>query len=134
MALVGDNGAGKSTLVKIVAGVHQPNDGTVQIDGKQVSMTDPSDPGARNQVVYQDLALADNQPVYMNMFLGREQVTGLFRRLDRRKMVTETEALVKELDIRIPSAARPSKIFPAAKGKASRSQSDTLGLEAYSHG
>ena len=105
VALVGDNGAGKSTLVKIIAGVHQPNEGTVLIDGKQVSMTDPSDSQALGiQVVYQDLALADNQPVYMNMFLGREQVTGLFRWLDRKKMVAETEALVKELDIRIPSA------------------------------
>jgi len=54
--------------------------------------------------VYQDLALADSQPVYMNMFLGRELVTGPFRRLDRRRMIGETEALVTALDVRIPSA------------------------------
>ena len=101
VALVGDNGAEDQTLVKIIAGVHQPNEGTVQIDGKQVSMIDPSKLQALEmQVVYQDLALADDQPVYMNMFLGREQVNRSVPRLDRRKMVTETEALVKELDIR----------------------------------
>lgn len=105
VALVGDNGAGKSTLIKIIAGVHPPSEGRVLIDGNQVVMADPSDSQALGiQVVYQDLALADNQPVYMNMFLGRELVTGLLRRLDRKKMVAETETLVKQLDVRIPSA------------------------------
>ena len=55
------------------------------------------------EVVYQDLALADQQTVYMNMFLGREPVKA-FGLLDRRKMIAETEKLVKELDVRIPSA------------------------------
>ena len=55
------------------------------------------------EVVYQDLALADQQTVYMNLFLGREPVKGPFRLLDRRRMIAETEALVRELDVRIPS-------------------------------
>jgi simple sugar transport system ATP-binding protein len=105
VALVGDNGAGKSTLVKIIAGVHQPTSGHVLVDGREVTMKDPSDSQALGiQVVYQDLALADSQPVYMNTFLGKELITGPFRRLDRKRMIAETEALVKELDVRIPSA------------------------------
>jgi len=105
VALVGDNGAGKSTLVKIIAGVHRPTSGRVLIDGAEAILTDPSDSRQRGiQVVYQDLALADSQPVYMNMFLGRELVKGPLRRLDRKRMISETEALVKALDIRIPSA------------------------------
>jgi ABC-type sugar transport system ATPase subunit len=105
VALVGDNGAGKSTLVKIIAGVHQQSDGRMRIDGADVMLPDPSASQALGvQVVYQDLALADSQPVYMNMFLGRELVTGPFRRLDRRRMIEETENLVKALDVRIPSA------------------------------
>jgi simple sugar transport system ATP-binding protein len=55
-------------------------------------------------VVYQDLALAESQSVYMNLFLGREATTGPFRRLDRRRMISETENLVRSLDVRIPSA------------------------------
>jgi ABC-type sugar transport system ATPase subunit len=105
VALVGDNGAGKSTLVKIIAGFHPPSAGRVLIDGAEVTMSDPSDSQALGiQVVYQDLALADNQPVYMNMFLGKELVKGPLRRLDRKRMVAETETLVKQLDVRIPSA------------------------------
>ena len=104
VALVGDNGAGKSTLVKIIAGVHPPNSGQILIEESEVKITDPSRSQALGiQVVFQDLALADSQPVYMNLFLGRELVTTL-RRLDRRRMIAETKALVKALDVRIPSA------------------------------
>jgi ABC-type sugar transport system ATPase subunit len=105
VALVGNNGAGKSTLVKIISGVHRPTRGSIELGGQPVSFRDASD--AREcgiEVVYQDLALADSQPVYMNMFLGRELVRGTLGWLDRRRMVSETEQLVKALDVSIPSA------------------------------
>jgi ABC-type sugar transport system ATPase subunit len=104
VALVGDNGAGKSTLIKMIAGVHQPTSGEIVLDGAPVRLANPNDSRRHGiEVVYQDLALADNQPVYMNMFLGRELVRGPLRRLDRARMATETQQLLDELDVRIPN-------------------------------
>ena len=119
VALVGDNGAGKTTLVKIVSGVHRPTAGHIAIDGRNAVLADASD--ARRlgiEVVYQDLALADCQPVFMNMFLGRELVTGPLRWLDKRGMVEQTEDFVKELDVHIPSARLPIRLLSGGQRQA----------------
>jgi D-xylose transport system ATP-binding protein len=78
MALVGDNGAGKSTLIKGIAGIHAFDEGTILFDGRTVSIHNPRDAAALGiEVVYQDLALADNLDVVANMFLGRERLQGV---------------------------------------------------------
>jgi simple sugar transport system ATP-binding protein len=103
VAVVGDNGAGKSTLIKMISGVHRPSDGVIYVDGEPQRFHDPIAARAAGiEVVYQDLALVDHQPVYMNLFLGRE-LTTRFGRLDRRRMARETQQLVDDLDVRIPS-------------------------------
>jgi ABC-type sugar transport system ATPase subunit len=108
LALVGDNGAGKSTVVKCLAGVYPPTRGRILLEGEPVRFSSPLE--ARRQgieVVLQDLALANAQPVYMNVFLGRELVKGLLRRLDRDAMAAATNALLEELNVRVGSAAQP---------------------------
>jgi D-xylose transport system ATP-binding protein len=80
MALVGDNGAGKSTLIKCVAGIYPIDSGEVLFEGKQVTIHGPKDAAKLGiEVVYQDLALADNLDVVQNMYLGREEHDLLFR-------------------------------------------------------
>jgi ABC-type sugar transport system ATPase subunit len=104
VALVGDNGAGKSTVVKCIAGVYPPTAGTILLEGQPVHFSSPLDARSHGiEVVFQELALANAQPVYMNMFLGRELVKGPLRRLDREAMAAETQALLDELDMRIDS-------------------------------
>ena len=73
-ALVGDNGAGKSTLVKCVAGIYPIDGGEILFEDKPVAIHGPTDASALGiEVVYQDLALADNLDIVQNMFLGRER-------------------------------------------------------------
>ena len=73
LALVGDNGAGKSTLIKGVAGIHPFDEGEVWFEGERVQIHGPADSAALGiEVVYQDLALADNLDAVQNMYLGRE--------------------------------------------------------------
>lgn len=72
-ALIGDNGAGKSTLVKCFSGVHRPDAGTIEVDGKPVNLASPTDAEKRGiETVYQDLALAPHLDPVQNMYLGRE--------------------------------------------------------------
>jgi D-xylose transport system ATP-binding protein len=86
MALVGDNGAGKSTLIKGIAGIYPFDGGEVYFDGKRVNIHSPRECAALGiEVVYQDLALADNLDVVANMFLGRERIQKPWR-LDETSM------------------------------------------------
>jgi D-xylose transport system ATP-binding protein len=99
MALVGDNGAGKSTLIKCIAGINTVDDGEILWQGEPVVIHGPKDSARLGiEVVYQDLALADNLDVVQNMYLGRETLS-TFRRLDEAKM--EHQALDTLADLSV---------------------------------
>lgn len=77
-ALVGDNGAGKSTLIKCIAGIYTPETGEFVFEGNKVTIAGPRDATALGiEIVYQDLALCDNLDIVHNMFLGREEKSGI---------------------------------------------------------
>ena len=72
-AIVGENGAGKSTLMKTLYGMHRPDEGTIAIDGKQVTLASPSAAIAAGiGMVHQHFMLADNLTVLENVILGGE--------------------------------------------------------------
>jgi simple sugar transport system ATP-binding protein len=115
VGLMGDNGAGKSTLVKIIAGNFKPSHGRMMFDDREVHFSKPVD--AREvgiEVVYQDLALADNLTAAANVFLGRElkRRIGPFSFLDHGAMNERTAALFRELK----SETRPDDVVRAMSG------------------
>src|SRR5262245_20966307 len=82
VALIGENGAGKSTLMKVLAGVHRPDQGHVLLDGAAVAFPSPRaalDAGVA--LIHQELNLCDNLTVAGALFLGRELRRGPFLRL-----------------------------------------------------
>ncbi|MCA0252558.1 MAG: ATP-binding cassette domain-containing protein [Actinobacteria bacterium] len=108
VALVGDNGAGKSTLIKSVAGIHPISEGELRWLGRPVTVRSPKDASELGiEVVYQDLALADNLDVVENMFLGREMLTRS-RQLDANSMERRALDTLDELAVTtITSVRRP---------------------------
>ncbi|MCL4148568.1 UNVERIFIED_CONTAM: hypothetical protein GTU68_003679 [Idotea baltica] len=99
LAIVGDNGAGKSTLIKILTGVYQPTEGSIELDGKPFSMASHSD-AIENGIdaVYQNLAIADHLTPAENLFLGAEltrKVLG-FEALDNKLMKSEATRVLKD--------------------------------------
>ena len=108
LGLVGDNGAGKSTLIKILSGATLADEGKFFLDGKEVKIHNPGD--ARRlgiETIYQYFALVDNQPIYINLFMGRPRTKpmlgGLIQRLDKRRMEVESREILEGLKIKIPS-------------------------------
>ena len=85
-ALLGENGAGKSTLIKIMAGVHRPDSGTIAIDGKPVSFASPREAShAGIATVYQEPLLFPDLNVAENIFIGHQNrgVLANWRRMSR---------------------------------------------------
>lgn len=97
VGLLGDNGAGKSTLIKILAGVIKPTSGEIIINGERVSNWSPARSRAAGiETVFQDRALAVQQSIVRNIFMGRE-LAGRFGWLNLRKQVSEAERLMREI-------------------------------------
>lgn len=107
LGLVGDNAAGKTTLMKVLSGAYIPDAGEILIEGQPVHILTPEDSHRLGiEMVYQDLALANNMDVASNIFLGREAVLlrlGPIRVLDKGRMRCDARQLIDRLSIDLES-------------------------------
>jgi len=105
VALIGENGAGKSTLLKTLGGVHQPDEGSIHIDGKPVTINSVNDAMAHGiGFVHQELNVLDNVDVAGNIYLGREPVMGgPLRLIDRKKIHADAARYMQRLGIHVPT-------------------------------
>jgi len=108
LALLGDNGAGKSTLIKCISGAHRLDAGTIEMDGRPVTIHSPTDARALGiETVYQDLALFDNLGATDNFFAGRELATPSWlprslRLLRRKRMTESTREVLARFEVSLP--------------------------------
>jgi simple sugar transport system ATP-binding protein len=108
--VLGDNGAGKSTLIKILAGVHQHDTGSLRVQGAEVRFSSPRDALDRGiATVYQDLAVVALMSVWRNFFLGSEPTTGWgpVRMLDRRRGRAVATRALAEMGIDLRDVEQP---------------------------
>lgn len=105
LGLVGDNAAGKSTLLKVLGGVHVPDEGELFLQGRKIHLSSPRD--ARElgiEMVYQDFMLAPNLDVVANIFLGRELTKwGRLGKLSKEAMEKKAHAVLEELGASVGS-------------------------------
>ncbi len=121
LALAGDNGAGKSTLIKMISGVYQPDSGEILYQGQTISGKTPQEVRDLGiETIYQDLALADNLDVGINIFLGREKMKRVMGIpvLDRNTMREEARGALKHLGIELNDLSMPVQYLSGGQRQA----------------
>jgi rhamnose transport system ATP-binding protein len=99
-ALVGENGAGKSTLIKIVTGIHQPDAGTILLEGRSVVFPDARasyDHGIA--AIYQEASLFEDLSIAENIYMGHQEIRPLTRNIRWRALYRRAEELIKSLEV-----------------------------------
>ena len=113
--LAGENGSGKSTLIKVISGVHSPDSGTIEMNGKTFSHLNPSEAIANGvQVIYQDFSVFPNLSVMENLALNAEVAAGRTF-INWRRMRATAKAAIAKIDFDIDLDAKVGTLSVAQK-------------------
>lgn len=114
LAVLGENGAGKSTLMKILAGLHSPDEGSLQWKGRDVSFASAAEAMRQGIVlIHQELNLAENLSAAANVYLGREPQRWGF--IDHREMCRRAQVLLDRLGFGLPADSPVAHLSPGKK-------------------
>ena len=116
--LLGENGAGKSTLIKILSGAYCLESGEIILDGKPLVNNSPSKSiQAGVSVVYQELNMIPDLPIYENVFIGKEFTKGIC--FDRKRQIQQTQRYLDIVGLKV-DPLDPGRLLehrPAADGR-----------------
>ncbi|MBY5544877.1 sugar ABC transporter ATP-binding protein [Rhizobium leguminosarum] len=116
VGLIGENGAGKSTLMRILAGTHQPDSGTLKLDGQPLKLRSARDGAAQGiGMVFQEQSLLLNISVAENIYLGQESQFVRFGIVDWKAMRAAAKRQLDKIGVDIDVTARTSELTFAAR-------------------
>ncbi|WP_367949305.1 sugar ABC transporter ATP-binding protein [Bacillus sp. FJAT-29790] len=110
-ALMGENGAGKSTLMKILAGIHKPDEGEIFIKGKKVEFNNPSDSLLYGvSMIHQELSFISEMTIAENIFLGREPCYRWTKVINKKSQKEKAYKLFQRLNIHLDPDKKMSSL------------------------
>lgn len=99
-ALVGENGAGKSTLMKILLGIHKPDEGEMYLKGKLFSPGSPSEALKHGiSMIHQEISLVPDMTISENIWIGRTEQFNRFGLIDFSRMRRKTAEILEMMKI-----------------------------------
>ena len=113
-ALMGENGAGKSTFIKVITGVHAPNEGDMFLNGEKVQFSTPNDAQAMGiAAIYQHVTNYPDLSVTENIFMGHEKIQKFTGRLLWKEMHEEARKILRSLSSSIDPKAEMGSLSVA---------------------
>jgi simple sugar transport system ATP-binding protein len=107
VGLVGDNGAGKTTLIKILSGVHPPDEGEIRMEGRKIEIATPRQAMRLGiETIYQTNSMVPTMSIARNLFIGREPLKASifgFGLMDQARMRRDSVKAIADVDLHLRS-------------------------------